>query len=62
MGFCFPGLDAKGGDLPPRRECAELWRKHSPAFPDHFRNSALAIPSNSAHCHGQALSPSLTLC
>lgn len=26
MGFCFPGLDAKGGDLPPRRECAKLWR------------------------------------
>jgi uracil-DNA glycosylase len=26
MGFCFPGHDAKGGDLPPRRECAELWR------------------------------------
>jgi uracil-DNA glycosylase len=26
MGFCFPGLDAKGGDLPPRRECAQLWR------------------------------------
>ncbi len=26
MGFCFPGLDAKGGDLPPRRECRELWR------------------------------------
>jgi uracil-DNA glycosylase len=27
MGFCFPGLDGKGGDLPPRRECAELWRE-----------------------------------
>jgi uracil-DNA glycosylase len=27
MGFCFPGHDAKGGDLPPRRECAELWRE-----------------------------------
>jgi uracil-DNA glycosylase len=27
MGFCFPGLDAKGGDLPPRRECAPLWRQ-----------------------------------
>lgn len=27
MGFCFPGLDAKGGDLPPRRECAEAWRE-----------------------------------
>lgn len=26
MGFCFPGLDAKGGDLPPRRECAVHWR------------------------------------
>lgn len=26
MGFCFPGLDSKGGDLPPRRECAERWR------------------------------------
>ncbi|MCK0209805.1 uracil-DNA glycosylase family protein [Starkeya koreensis] len=25
MGFCFPGQDAKGGDLPPRRECAGLW-------------------------------------
>ncbi len=26
MGFCFPGLDAKGGDLPPRRQCAKHWR------------------------------------
>lgn len=26
MGFCFPGLDVKGGDLPPRRECAPMWR------------------------------------
>lgn len=26
MGFCFPGLDTKGSDLPPRRECARLWR------------------------------------
>jgi len=26
MGFCFPGLDAGGGDLPPRRECAPVWR------------------------------------
>ncbi|MEN5082261.1 uracil-DNA glycosylase family protein [Bosea sp. TWI1241] len=27
MGHCFPGLDAKGGDLPPRRECAPEWRE-----------------------------------
>lgn len=26
MGFCFPGLDATGGDLPPRKECAPAWR------------------------------------
>ncbi len=26
MGFCFPGYDAKGSDLPPRRECAPHWR------------------------------------
>ena len=26
MGFCFPGYDKKGGDLPPRRECAVAWR------------------------------------
>jgi uracil-DNA glycosylase len=26
MGFCFPGQDANGSDLPPRRECAPAWR------------------------------------
>jgi uracil-DNA glycosylase len=25
MGFCFPGHDTAGGDLPPRRECARAW-------------------------------------
>lgn len=25
MGFCYPGR-AKGGDAPPRRECAPLWQ------------------------------------
>lgn len=25
MGFCFPGNDAAGGDLPPRPECRKLW-------------------------------------
>ncbi|KQS98105.1 MULTISPECIES: uracil-DNA glycosylase family protein [unclassified Rhizobium] len=27
MGFCFPGYDAHGSDLPPRRECAPHWRQ-----------------------------------
>ena len=31
MGFCYPGVAASGGDLPPRPECAPLWheRVHS---------------------------------
>ena len=35
MGFCYPGRDGRGGDLPPRRECALLWharlRRYLPA-------------------------------
>ena len=27
MGFCYPGRYAKGGDLPPRPECAPRWRQ-----------------------------------
>lgn len=27
MGHCFPGYDSKGGDLPPRTECAPAWRR-----------------------------------
>lgn len=34
MGFCYPGTDPRGGDLPPRPECAPLWhanlRKYMP--------------------------------
>lgn len=25
MGFCFPGFDSHGADLPPRAECARSW-------------------------------------
>jgi uracil-DNA glycosylase len=27
IGFCYPGRSAKGGDLPPRAECAPLWHR-----------------------------------
>lgn len=27
MGFCFPGYDAKGSDLPPRVECRTHWHQ-----------------------------------
>ena len=26
MGFCFPGNDSAGGDLPPLKRCAATWR------------------------------------
>ena len=35
IGFCFPGQDNKGGDLPPRKECAPLWQdKLTQALPN----------------------------
>lgn len=40
MGFCFPGLDAHGGDLPPRRECAPRWRAQ---LFDHLVNVRLVV-------------------
>ncbi len=27
IGFCYPGRYERGGDLPPRRECAPLWHR-----------------------------------
>jgi uracil-DNA glycosylase len=34
MGFCYPGRNPKGGDMPPRPECAPTWhdrlRAHLP--------------------------------
>lgn len=40
MGFCFPGQDEKGGDRPPRRECAPLWR---PRVFAHLPNLQLTV-------------------
>jgi uracil-DNA glycosylase len=39
MGFCYPGRGA-AGDLPPRAECAKLWR---PQFLDVLRNLRLTL-------------------
>jgi uracil-DNA glycosylase len=41
MGFCFPGYDAKGGDLPPRKECAPAWRDQMIAFLPQVRTRIL---------------------
>lgn len=39
MGFCYPGRGA-GGDLPPRPECAPLWRR---AFLDRLTGVRLTL-------------------
>ena len=41
MGFCFPGQDAKGADLPPRRECAPRWRARVMATLKNLRTTVL---------------------
>lgn len=60
MGFCFPGHDAKGGDLPPRPECAARWRHealaHVPAI-----ELVLLIGQYAQRWHlGRARGPSLS--
>ena len=50
MGFCFPGQDANGADLPPRRECARLWhRKLFAALPQ--LELVLAVGSYAQNFH-----------
>lgn len=60
MGFCFPGLDAAGGDMPPRRECAPLWRPRlMAAMPQIELVLAVGLHAQAWHL-GAARSASLT--
>lgn len=60
MGFCFPGLDIKGSDLPPRPECASAWRyKLLNAMPQIRLIIAAGTYAHRWHLGGAA-SPSLT--
>lgn len=61
MGFCFPGYDKNGGDLPPRKECASAWRKTVfealPLQPELI----LLVGGYAQRWHlGKAMKPSLT--
>lgn len=40
MAFCFPGTNPKGGDYPPPKRCAELWR---PALLRHLPKVELTL-------------------
>jgi uracil-DNA glycosylase len=41
MGFCYPGRNAGGGDLAPRRECAPLWHERLRALLPNIRLTLL---------------------
>jgi uracil-DNA glycosylase len=40
MGLCYPGRNPKGGDLPPRKECAPIWQ---PRIRPLFKNVKLTL-------------------
>lgn len=60
MGFCFPGLDDKGGDLAPRRECAPLWQNRLLAHLPQIKVLVLVGQYSQKWHLGKSCKPSLT--
>ncbi|WP_068082158.1 uracil-DNA glycosylase family protein [Polycladidibacter stylochi] len=55
MGLCFPGLDSKGSDKPPRRECKDHWhQKIYAAMPQIELIIAIGRYAHSYHLEGLA--------
>jgi len=62
MGFCFPGQDAKGGDLPPLKRCAPLWHpKLRPLLP-RLTLTLLVGSYAQAYYLGAARQPGAAIC
>ena len=59
MGFCYPGTGASG-DLPPRPECAERWRKQFLALMPDIQFTLVIGQYAQAWHLGAARGPSLT--
>jgi uracil-DNA glycosylase len=58
MGFCFPGLDAKGGDLPPRPECVATWHDAlMPLLPEVRLVLAIGAHAQGYHVRRLGLAP-----
>jgi uracil-DNA glycosylase len=60
MGFCFPGTDPKGGDYPPRPECAPHWHLRIRALMPNLSLTLLVGSYAQAHYLGKARKPSMT--
>ena len=52
MGFCYPGRLPAGGDLPPRPQCAPLWRARLLALMPEVRLTLLVGSYAMAHALG----------
>lgn len=59
-GFCYPGRNEHGGDLPPRKECVDLWWSKLLPRTSHFK--LILLMGRYAHqlFLGEKLPPTLT--
>jgi uracil-DNA glycosylase len=60
MGFCYPGVLPKGGDAPPRPECAPLWHDRLRANLPNIKLTLLAGMYAQAYYLGKARKKTLT--
>jgi uracil-DNA glycosylase len=60
IGFCYPGVDANGGDRPPRRECAPLWHARVLAFLPRVELTLLVGSYAQAHYLGDHRAATMT--
>jgi uracil-DNA glycosylase len=60
MGLCFPGIDPKGGDKPPRPECAPLWHPRIRPLLPAIRLTLLVGSYAQAFYLGRGRRPSMT--
>jgi uracil-DNA glycosylase len=58
VGYCYPGR-GKGGDMPPRRECATLWLNHVLARLPRIEVTLLIGQHTQGHFLGSRRKPSL---
>lgn len=60
MGFCYPGRDAKGGDNPPRPECAPRWHGRLRGHLPNIRLTLLVGQYAQAHYLGSQRGKNMT--
>jgi uracil-DNA glycosylase len=60
IGFCFPGYDKNGGDLPPRKECAPLWQESLSESLQRVELTLLVGGYAQKHVLGKTAKPRLT--